>query len=65
MASINLTGKHYDYAIEDKYEQLETKLKNNIDKKFGYCRKLIGRAKWKKKFSSGRRLSDSFGRWNR
>lgn len=51
--------------LNNRYEELETKLKSDIDKTFGKCYKLIGRAKWKQKFSSSRRFSDSFGRWNR
>ena len=40
-------------------------IKQEIDDKFVRIYKIAGRAKWKKKFSSSRRLSDTFGRWNR
>ena len=51
--------------LDSRYDELEKKLKKDIDKTFGKCYKLIGRAKWRKKISSGRRLSDTFGKWNR
>ena len=65
MARIDLNEKHYEYAINDRYAELEKKIKKDIDNKYGQCRRIIAKAKWQNKFSSGRKLSDSFGRWNR
>ena len=44
---------------------LRMEMKEEIDKKFGYCRRLIKKAKWKGHFSSNRGNERTFGRWNK
>jgi hypothetical protein len=46
-------------------DDIQMKMKEEIDKKFGYCRRLIKKAKWKGYFSSSRGNDQTFGRWNK
>lgn len=46
-------------------DDIQMEMKEEIDKKFGYCRRLIKKAKWKGYFSSSRGDEQTFGRWNK
>ena len=51
--------------LDSRYDELEKKLKKDIDNKYGQCRRIIAKAKWQRRFSSGRKFSNNFGRWNK
>lgn len=46
-------------------DDIQMEMKEEIDKKFGYCRRLIKKSKWKGHFSSNRGNDQTFGRWNK
>ena len=48
-----------------KYDELEKRLQKDIHDKFGFCYKLVARAKWKQKFSTRHYASKTYGRWNK
>ena len=47
-----------------KYDELEERLQKDIQDRFGFCYKLIAKAKWKQNFGT-RRCSKTYGRWNK
>lgn len=47
------------------FDDIRKDIEEQIDKKFGYCRRLIKKAKWKGYFSSSRGDDQTFGRWNK
>lgn len=51
-------------SIDEKYNNLVTEIRKEINKKFGHCRRMIGKAKWKGNFSSSRGKGETFGKWN-
>lgn len=46
-------------------DDIRMDIKEEIDKKFGYCRRLVKKAKWKGHFSSNRGAEKTFGRWDK
>lgn len=44
---------------------MKKEIEEEIDKKFSYCRRIIGKAKWHGYFSSSRGKGETFGRWNK
>ena len=54
-----------DFTVDiSRYDELEAKLQKDIQDSFGFCYRLIAKAKWKQHFST-RRCSKTYGRWNK